>query len=209
LERGYIAAIAGKHFVAQRNPALGDHQPDAHLFTVRPVIAGIAALGQPMLVREAGRLAAELGLIDAYERCRVRFAFPDDAAALLRYCLSCVLEEEMPTQATHAFLTPPQIARILRVRPDKVRAWIRRGRLRASDMAENRGGPPRYRVEWSDFHDFIQNRLVQPLTPRRRSRPTPEGVTEYFQASLLCGRSLGATVVHHWGVAHCRQPTYR
>lgn len=119
-------------------------------------------------------------LIDVYERCRVRFAFPADAAALLNYCLSSVPEEEIPTQATHPFLTPPQMARMLRVRYDKVLGWIRRGQLRASDMSENRGGRPRYKIEWSDFYDFFKNRYVQSPAPRRRSRPTPQGVTEYL-----------------------------
>jgi excisionase family DNA binding protein len=133
-----------------------------------------------MLVRQASKIASELGLIDAYERCRVRFAFPADAHALLSYCLSCVPEEEMPTQATHPYLTPPQVAKTLRVRRDKVLGWIRSGQLRASNVAARRGGRPRYRIEWSDLHAFIQNRLIQLPPPPRRSRPTPEGVTEYF-----------------------------
>lgn len=133
-----------------------------------------------MLVRQAGRIASEFGLFDVYEQCRVRHASPPDAAALLRFCLSRLPDEPLPTQATHSYLTPPEVAGILRVRYEKVLAWIRRGRLRASYMSENRGGRPRYRIEWSNLQAFIQNRQATSAPTRRRPRPPPEGVTEYF-----------------------------
>ena len=44
LQRRHIRAISREDLVAQRHPALGDHQADADLFAVRPMVAGIAAL---------------------------------------------------------------------------------------------------------------------------------------------------------------------
>jgi excisionase family DNA binding protein len=88
-------------------------------------------------------------------------------------------KSDQPTPATHPFLTPPQIARMLKVKPDKVRAWIRKGRLKATNMATNNGGRARYRVEWADFHAFIRERQIQPPVSRRRRR-RPSKVPEYF-----------------------------
>ena len=39
-------AISGEHLVAQRHPALGNHQTDADLFAVRAVVARVTPLGR-------------------------------------------------------------------------------------------------------------------------------------------------------------------
>jgi len=43
-ERGRVIAIAGEHFVPEREPFAGDHQREIDLFAVWSVIAGIAAV---------------------------------------------------------------------------------------------------------------------------------------------------------------------
>jgi len=40
--------------------------------------------------------------------------------------------------------TPNELARVLRVSPDRVRAWIKAGELSAIDTAPPRSGRPRY-----------------------------------------------------------------
>jgi len=81
---------------------------------------------------------------------------------------------------TRDWLTPPQLARELGIRPGKVLAWVRAGELTAVDMAQNRGGRPRYRIARRAVDAFLAARAVVPraTTPRRRRRD--QGITEYF-----------------------------
>jgi len=68
-----------------------------------------------------------------------------------------------------AFLTPPEIARSLRVSETKVAAWIRSGRLRAYNVSE--GQRPKYRIRGDDLDSFLAGRTVTPPTrPVRRER---------------------------------------
>ena len=46
LQRRRIVAIAGEHFVTERQPAPRHHQTDADLLAVGPMVARVAALGQ-------------------------------------------------------------------------------------------------------------------------------------------------------------------
>ena len=72
------------------------------------------------------------------------------------------------------YLTPPEVASRLRVSPEKVLGWIRKGELRAVNVGN--GFRPRYRIHPDDFEDFLRRREVQPppRTERRRRNP-PEG----------------------------------
>src|SRR5689334_14253479 len=76
----------------------------------------------------------------------------------------------------HAYLTPPEIARLLRVCPEKVLGWIRRGNLRAINVSD--GVRPRYRVRRECLDEFLASLEVQPPAPRERRRRNdrpPEG----------------------------------
>lgn len=53
------------------------------------------------------------------------------------------------------YLTTHEIAKLLRVNPDKVLAWVRSGRLRGFNIAEKDNGRPRYRVSQEDLDAFI------------------------------------------------------
>ena len=75
---------------------------------------------------------------------------------------------------TPVYLTPPEVAKRLRIRPDKVLAWIRSGELTAIDVSESQGGRPRWRVSEADLQDFLKRRQSQPApkqTRRRREKP--------------------------------------
>ncbi|MCA9028265.1 MAG: helix-turn-helix domain-containing protein [Planctomycetaceae bacterium] len=79
------------------------------------------------------------------------------------------------------FWTPPQLARLWGVSPDKVLNWIRSGELEATDMATSRAGRPRYRISNESIVAFQRKRSVVTPPPRaKRRRQTPSDVIEFF-----------------------------
>jgi len=78
-------------------------------------------------------------------------------------------------------LTPPEIARRLRVKPEKVVGWIRQGELRAINVARRGSRRPRFRIQQTDLEDFLLGRSVKPRTkPQRRQRPRASDVIQFF-----------------------------
>ncbi len=70
---------------------------------------------------------------------------------------------------TRAYLTPPEVARLIRVRESKVISWIRAGRLPAINVSE--GTRPKYRIKPDDLETFLASRAVAPISrPARRER---------------------------------------
>jgi len=67
-------------------------------------------------------------------------------------------------------LTPPEVAKLLRITSDKVLGWIRSGELRSMNVAAKTGGRPRYRVAEEDLTAFLARRAVVPPPPVRRRR---------------------------------------
>lgn len=79
-----------------------------------------------------------------------------------------------------AGLTPRELARLLRVSPDRVRAWIASGELGALNTAAARCGKPRYVVLPHHLAEFEQRRgAARPKPAPRRRRRTPEMI-DYF-----------------------------
>lgn len=70
-------------------------------------------------------------------------------------------------------LTPNEIGKLLRVSPDKVRAWIARGELKAINTSTSRCGRPRFIVLAHHLAEFEQSHAAaQPApAPRRRRQP--------------------------------------
>lgn len=66
-------------------------------------------------------------------------------------------------------LTPPEIAKYLRVRKDKVLGWIHSGELKATNVSDS--ARPRYRIEEADFEDFKLRRSSRSEIPTPRGRP--------------------------------------
>jgi excisionase family DNA binding protein len=83
-------------------------------------------------------------------------------------------EQSGPVSGAPPFLTPPEIAKLLRVTPQKVITWIRRGELEAVNVSDR--VRPRYRVSRESLNEFLERRKVRPPppSPPRRRRP-PEG----------------------------------
>jgi len=81
----------------------------------------------------------------------------------------------MPDPLPRHGLTTVEVARLLRVSPDKVRTWIRQGSLRAVNTATKRGRV-RYVVLPDALREFAQRHAAATDTPtpppRRRRRPT-------------------------------------
>jgi len=66
-------------------------------------------------------------------------------------------------------LTPNELARLLRVSPDRVRAWIKSGELDAIDTSPRRCGRPRYVILPSHLAEFTRRRAA--ATPAARPAP--------------------------------------
>lgn len=74
--------------------------------------------------------------------------------------------------------TPRELARVLRVSPDRIRAWISSGELGAVNTAPTRCGRPRYVVLPHHVAAWEQGRLAaQPRPAPRRRRATTR---DYF-----------------------------
>jgi excisionase family DNA binding protein len=71
-------------------------------------------------------------------------------------------------------LNPEEIAKQLRVSHDTVLEWIRRGQLKASNLAS--GSRPRYVVTPDELAAFLKSR--QPEPPRLRTRRPRKPPTE-------------------------------
>ena len=55
-----------------------------------------------------------------------------------------------------ATITPPELGRRWRVKPDKILVWIRSGELRAFDVSARPGGRPRFRIPLDAVIEFEQ-----------------------------------------------------
>lgn len=87
--------------------------------------------------------------------------------------------------STHAYLTPPEAARIVRMKADRIIALVRSGEIKASNVATKLSGRPRYRIALSDLQDWLDRRAaasVATSAPRRRRKRTerPAGWVSYF-----------------------------
>lgn len=78
-------------------------------------------------------------------------------------------------------LTPPELARRWGISSDKVRAWIRSGKLAAIDAATRPGGRPRFLIDVRDLAAFEAARRVHTKVPtKRRPRQRDAGVINFF-----------------------------
>lgn len=79
------------------------------------------------------------------------------------------------------YLSPPAVAELLSIDVGKVYAWLSSGELRGVNVAERRGGRPRWRIARSDLESFLLRRSAGPpvQTTRRRKKRNPE-VIKFF-----------------------------
>ena len=80
-------------------------------------------------------------------------------------------------------ITPPQLAKRWGVHPDKVLQLIKRGELKAMNLAIDPNGKPRFKIYLSDVEGFEATRMVNPPIEkkrRRRKRATATSGKDYF-----------------------------
>jgi hypothetical protein len=64
---------------------------------------------------------------------------------------------ELSQPFLHAYLTPPEIGRRLRVTPERVIGWIKSGQLRACNVGDG-AIRPRWRIAAADLETFLAAR---------------------------------------------------
>lgn len=72
------------------------------------------------------------------------------------------------------YYTPPQLAKLAGVNPDKILSWIRRGILKASNLSDG-AKHPRWRIaepDWIVFLDSRSNANRQATSRPRRKKET-------------------------------------
>lgn len=80
----------------------------------------------------------------------------------------------MRSEPRPAGMTPNEVARLLRISPDRVRAMIVRGELGAINLGPRRGGKPRYVVLPDALEEFTRRHAAATPAdkpPRRRKQP--------------------------------------
>ena len=76
--------------------------------------------------------------------------------------------------------SPPELAKLYRVKPDKILALIRAGELRAVDLRSPDSTRPRWRIPADAIVEFENRRSATPPPKPTRRRRRQADVTEYF-----------------------------
>lgn len=82
------------------------------------------------------------------------------------------------------WMTPPQVGRQLRVKPERIVGWIRSGELAAVDVSSRPGvGRPRYRISPEALDEFLKRRAAgrqaKPAKRPKRRQPAA-GVIQFY-----------------------------
>jgi len=107
--------------------------------------------------------------------------FRDVAARLERGLATGSAKRKSAVDVPTDKLTPPEVAKLLKVSPDKVRQWIANGELPATNVASAEASRARWIIDRADLEQFQRSRRpAQPAAPiTRRRRKDPEA-REYF-----------------------------
>jgi transposase len=89
-------------------------------------------------------------------------------------------KRERRTLDTPAGLTVADVARRYRVSPDKVRAWIARGELKAVNTSTNLCGRPRWVISLDALAAFEKRRTGGPEPTPKRTGRRPAAVKDYY-----------------------------
>jgi hypothetical protein len=96
---------------------------------------------------------------------------PSEPFGAIRTASGIVDRNEIMRDRPAAGLTVDDVARRYRVSPDKVRAWIGRGELRAINTAATLCGKPRWVIPPEALAEFEKKRTGGPAPkPQRRRR---------------------------------------
>ena len=125
------------------------------------------------IVEEARRQCSKFGFEDIQTEAGVMP--PRDALVAVGKMLTWAREQKSETD----WLSPPQIAKMLCVKPDKVLHWIHTGELQAVNVATQEGGRPQYMVTPAAFDLFKNRRTTQPPVKTKRARPAKSPMRVY------------------------------
>jgi len=84
------------------------------------------------------------------------------------------------SQLNDEMLTPPEVARRLRIKAERVRDFIKCGLLRAINVASPLSTRPRWRIHESDLLAFENSRSGGQRPKQSKRRPQNQDITEYF-----------------------------
>ena len=102
---------------------------------------------------------------------------PLTAANQLKRCIKALEAPAVSTDERDTF-TPPEVAKLLKVSPDKVLGWIRDKQLKASNLSN--GHRPRWAVSKADLELFLKTKQPEPpVTPKKKSVLRPGAVRRY------------------------------
>jgi excisionase family DNA binding protein len=88
----------------------------------------------------------------------------------------------MQSNARREWMTPREVANVLRCSPEKIIRLVQSGDLSGVDLKENRcGRKSRYLISEGSLADFLDRRVVMaaPKTARRKRRK-PAAIIEFF-----------------------------
>jgi excisionase family DNA binding protein len=71
-----------------------------------------------------------------------------------------------PATNEQVYLTPPEVARILRVDVHSILAFVRNGELLGTNVARRGSSRPRWRIHRADLEAFLASRAAIPPPPR-------------------------------------------
>jgi len=125
------------------------------------------------IVEEARRRCCELGFDEIGGE--VGTLSPRNALPILGTLLTWAREKRSETDA----MSPPKVAKMFGVKPDKVLYWIHSGQLEAVNIAKDEGNRPQYAVTPAGLDTFTRRRSTRPPTKMRRQRPRPSGKVYY------------------------------
>ena len=123
----------------------------------------------PPLRRARTRLLRLSGVLQSDHASVERVRRPQNSAAfqLARATINYV--------ETCRYLSPPAVAEMLGIEAAKVVRWIRRGELRAINVADVNGKRPRWRISPEALEEFFRSResrpAPKPIRRRRQSQP--------------------------------------
>lgn len=130
------------------------------------------------IVYETAGLMAQLGFHRLHSAGLHRL-HSDENLEVVNY-LSCCLRALHPKRRAGSksanpqpeMLTPPAVARQMRVSPEKVLRWIRAGELHATNITIKPGGRPKYRIVPTDLEVFRNRRTPQARVKTKRAKPS-------------------------------------
>jgi len=78
------------------------------------------------------------------------------------------------------FLSPHQVAKKLKVRPERVYQWLNSGELPGIDLSSNGSSRPRWRIDQQAIDSFLESKRSKPApTPAPQRRRVPKPTKQY------------------------------